>query len=275
VLAVKTKNNSMFVNNMRLPISVLISCLFAACQSRNIRSVNLGDGVRAEGRITDDTTFDGVIKFYDGKTNQLIEVGNYVNGIHNGFDTIYNKNGSIAYSADFSGDKQNGYSYHFDSAGNLIEKSYNYYGLNVGGSINYLNDSVKEYYFYDLDENLLLYIDYDSIKGSKFGESHHILFFFHDSNYRTYDNRGAVHSGKTYFVYTPNPPKFDFKYSFVAIDSAYKIHAVLNEISNKQPWSIVNINWKPENPNQQLALRLELRDSINNKDMVAFKVLRD
>jgi len=265
----------MFVNNMRLLISVLFSCLLAACQSRNIRSVNLGDGIRAEGRITDDTTFDGVIKFYDGKTNQLIEVGNYVNGIKSGADIIYYKNGTIASKADFADGQQSGYSFNFDTSGKLVQKSNNYYGLNVGGSVNYINDSVKEFYFYDLDENILMYLDYDSIKGRRLGDIQPKFFFFHESNYQPYDRHGVFHRYKSYFVYTPNPPKFDFKYSIVAIGSAYKILSVLNEISNKQPWSIVNINWKPENPNQHVALRLEVRDSINNKDMVAFKILRD
>jgi antitoxin component YwqK of YwqJK toxin-antitoxin module len=97
----------------------------------------------------------------------LIEAGNYVHGMQSGSDIIYNRSGTIAYKADFAGDKQNGYSYHFDTSGNLVQKSNNYFGLNVGGSVNYKSDSVKEFYFYDLDENLLMYIDYDSIKAEK------------------------------------------------------------------------------------------------------------
>ncbi len=259
---------------MRLLFSVSVYCLIASCQSNKVRSMNLGDGTRAEGRIDADTTFDGVIKFYDATTNQLIEEGSYIKGIQNGSDIIYNKNGTIAWKANFADNQQNGYFYHFDSSGNLVQKGYSYYGLNVGGNITYIGDSAKEYYFYDLDEKLLMYIDYDSIKGKQFGSTHPILFFFHENHNQPYDSHGNVHSSRSYFVYTPNPPKFDFKYSFVAVDSSFKVLSVLNEIGNKQPWSIINIDWKPERPNQQLALRLKVRDSINSVDMIAFRVLK-
>jgi hypothetical protein len=51
--------------------------------------------------------------------------------------------------------------------------------------------------------------------------------------------------------------------------------SVLNQISNSRPWSVINIDWNLVHPNQRLALRLKIRDSINNKDMVGFKVLRN
>jgi hypothetical protein len=268
-----TQNNFMFVKKMRLLCFVSISCLLAACQSSHIRSINLGNGVTAEGRIGPDTVYDGPIKFYDAKANRLIEEGNYVNGIKSGTDIIYNRNGTIASKAGFADGKQNGYSFLFDTSGNLVQKTYSYYGLNVGASVNYSNDSVKEFYFYGLDENVLMYLNYDSIKGKKLGEIQSKLFFFHDTYYQPYHNQGTYQDLKSFFVYTPNPPKFDFKYSFVLVDSAFKVLSVLNQISNSQPWSIINIDWKSDHPNQKLALRLKIRDSINNKDITGFKVL--
>lgn len=259
---------------MRCLYFVSLYFLFVSCQSGKVRSVVVGEDVTAEGRIAADTTFDGLIKFFDTKTNQLIEERNYVKGIQSGSDVIYNKNGLISFKSEFANNKQNGYSYRFDSGGNLVEKSYNYYGLNVGGSAKYYNGSVKEFYFCDLDENSLMYLNYDSLKGRRFGDIQRNLFFFHESNYQPYDSRSVPDSWKTYFVYTPSPPKFDFKYSFVTIDSSFKVLSVLNEIGNDQPWSIVNIDWKPEQSNQRLALRVKIRDSINKKEMTAFRVVR-
>jgi hypothetical protein len=268
-----TQNSFIFVKKMRLLCFVSISWLLAACQSRHIRSINLGNGVIAEGRIGADTVLDGAVKFYDIKSNQLIEEGNYVNGIKSGADIIYNRNGTIASKAEFADGKQNGYSFHFDTSGNLVQKSYNYYGLNVGASVNFINDSVKEFYFYGLDENVLMYLNYDSIKGKKLGEIQPKLFFFHDTYYQPYDDHDM--SLKSFFVYTPDPPKFDFKYSLVLVDSSFKVLSVLNQISNSRPWSIINIDWKLELPNHKLALRLNIRDSINNKDITGFKFLRN
>lgn len=259
---------------MRLLIFVLISCLLASCESSTIRSLDLGDGIVAKGRIIADTTFDGPIKFYDAKSNVLVEEGNYVNGKRSGTDIIYYKDGIIQSEAEFVDGKQNGYSFNYDSSGKLVQKSYNYYGLSVGGSGDYINDSIKEYYFYDLDDNVLVYLNYDSIKGRRLTDIQPNLFFFHDSHYQHYDSHGTLHTSRNYFVYTPNPPKFDFRYSFVSVDSSFKVLSVLNEISNNQPWSIITIDWKPDHPNQQLALRLKVRDSINDKDLTAFKVVK-
>src|ERR1700722_14986147 len=178
---IQTQNNFMFKKKVHLLWFVSIFCLLAACQSSPIRSINLGDGTTAEGRISPDTVFDGPIKFYNAKTNRLIEEGNYVNGIKSGTDVIYNTNGTIGSKAGFADGKQNGYSFLFDTNGNLVQKTYNYYGLNVGASVNYINDSVKEYYFYDLDENVLVYLNYDSIKGKKIGEIQPKLFFFRET----------------------------------------------------------------------------------------------
>ncbi len=212
----------MFVKKMRGLYFVSIAYLLAACQHSHIRSVNLGDGVIAEGRISADTVLDGTIKFYDAKSNQLLEEGNYVNGVKSGMDIIYNRNETIASKSIFANGRQNGYSFHFDSSGKLVQKSYSYYGLNGGGSVNYYNDSVKEFYFYDLDDNVLMYLNYDSINGRRLGDIQRNLFFFHDSYYEPYDIHGVLHSWKSYFVYTPNPPKFDFRYSFVTVDSSFK-----------------------------------------------------
>lgn len=262
----------MFERQIHLLCFASIFCLLAACQSSPIRAVNLGDGTTAEGRISPDTVFDGPIKFYDATSNQLIERGNYMNGIKIGMDTIYNKNGTIASKADFADGKQNGYSFHFDSNGNLVQKSYNYYGLNVGSSVNYIKDSVKEYYFYDFDENVLVYLNYDSIKGKRIGDIQPKLFFFRETYYQSYNNHGV--GLKSFFVYTPNPPKFDFKYSVILVDSSFKVLSVLTQCDNRRPWSIVNVDTKSAGPNQKFAVRLTIRDSINNKDMVAFKVLK-
>ena len=264
----------MFEKHLQLLWFVSIFFLFAACQSHPIRSINLGDGITAEGRISPDTVFDGPIKFYDAKSNQLIEKGNYVNGTKSGTDTIFNKNGTIASKANFSDGKQNGYSFHFDSNGSLVQKSYNYYGLNVGASINYVNDSVKEYYFYDLDENVLVYLNYDSIKGKRIGDIQPKLFFFRETYYQSYDIHGTSETLKSFYIYTPNPPKFDFKYNFVLVDSSFKVLSVLTQCDNRRPWSIVNVDTKSTGPNQKFAVQLIIRDSINNKDMIAFRVLR-
>jgi hypothetical protein len=265
----------MFVEHIMLRLYFAsICCLLVACQSGHIRSINLGGGITAEGRIAPDTVFDGTIKFYDAKSNVLVEEGNYVNGKKTGIDIFYYKNGTVQSKAEFADGEQNGYSFNYDSSGKLEQKSYNYYGLNVGGSANYLNDSIKEYYFYDLDENVLMYLEYDSIRGKQLGKIQPTLFFFHDSHYQPYDSHGMAHTSRSYFVYTPNPPKFDFRYSFVAIDSSFKVLSVLREIGNNQPWSIVNLDWQPDHPNQQLALRLKVRDSINNVNMTAFKIVK-
>jgi hypothetical protein len=76
------------------------------------------------------------------------------------------------------------------------------------------------------------------------------------------------------FLYTPNPPKFDFRYSLVLIDSSYKVLLVLKEFDNTLPWSAFDLTKNLETANAKLAIKLRIEDSINDQKMTFWKTLR-
>ncbi len=80
--------------------------------------------------------------------------------------------------------------------------------------------------------------------------------------------------GMELFLYTPNPPKFDFRYSLVLIDSNYKVLSVLKEFDNKVPWSRFDYKGDLAQVNTKLAVRLKIQDSINNKKIEMYKKVK-
>jgi antitoxin component YwqK of YwqJK toxin-antitoxin module len=65
---------------------------FSSCDNKKIKRV-IVDDVIAEGEISNDTVFNGTIKFYDTGTGKLVETANYKAGILDGERTTYYDNG--------------------------------------------------------------------------------------------------------------------------------------------------------------------------------------
>jgi hypothetical protein len=144
----------------------------------------------------------------------------------------------------------------------------------VGNNINFLNDRPNKYYFYSLDDDILFYLNYDSIKGKRLIDLQSNYFFFRKSDYELTGENEYQTKGMELFLYTPNPPKFDFRYSLVLIDSSYKVLLVLKEFDNTLPWSAFDLTKNLETANAKLAIKLRIEDSINDQKMTFWKKLR-
>ena len=233
----------------------------------------MNNGNRAIGKISADSVFDGVIKFYDVSTNKLIEESKYDRGVQNGFDILYFQNGMISVKSYYKDGKQDGYSYIYNDKGKLISQNYFYYGIRMGNNVEYLDGVIKKYWFYSLDNGILFYLDYDSIKGKQLTDFQASFFFYHIKEYYILDKKDSQIKKTEYFPYTPSPPKFEFKYDLILVDSNRKVLSVLKEFSNSQPWSIFDLDNKIENSSIKRALRLQIVDSINKKKMGTMRVL--
>jgi len=230
--------------------------------------------LRAEGRLLADTVFDGLIKFYDLKSNKLVRECNYKNGIRDGIDNTYYENGGLAIKGFCVNGLQSGYSYNYNKDGDLLLMEFYYYGLKVGNNIEYSHGKVLHYWFSSLDYLDLLDLDYDSLKTKQITELNTEYFFYHYHEYSLLLEKDSTVRKGQYFFYTPNPPNFDFKYSLVLIDSTYKLISVLKEFDNNRPWSLFDCDQNPKKANEKLAIRLEIMDSINNKKIGMLKVLK-
>jgi len=254
---------------------IFLMLLVAGCQSRNVRSMIIDNNVRAEGNITKDTLYEGVIKFYDVRSNKLMQESYYTQGIENGERNDYYQNGKLAARSFLENGKRNGYSLFFDTTGELIAKDFFYYGIRTGNSSEYVGSSISDYWFYSLDNKLLFYISYDTLsKSKKITDMQKSFFFYNQRSYSDLTLNGLNSVAREYLIYTPNPPHYNFRYSLVLSDENYtKVEEVM-KFSNDTPWSFFTLNDSlPTGKEKRYVLRLAVSDSIAGGDIVMYKIL--
>lgn len=157
--------------------SIFLLFILLSCNDKDKQRV-LVDDVFAEGNITKDTVFNGIIKFYDTATNKLVMTANYKSGILDGERIDYYDNGNLNSKLNYKDGKTNGELTIFDSAGNIFKKQNFYYDLRVGPSLTYKKGKPSQYYFYSLENKELLHIEYDSIQGKRVEQLNDTSFFF-------------------------------------------------------------------------------------------------
>lgn len=252
-------------------IVIGFSYLFS-CKDNKIRSIKIGEEI-ANGKISADTTYDGLIKFYDVKSNKLIRECTYLHGILHGKRIDYYINGQIADKFFYENGKQNGYASVFDTNGNLLNKDFYYYDIKTGPSIDYLNGKISGYWFYSLNGDALFTLQYDSLKGKRITDTHSGYFFYHVNDFMDLTDSGFSEKKQEYFLYTPNPPKYNFDYSLVIVENGYNIKSTIKRFDNDLPWSTFSLN-KNLDSTEKFALKLLIRDSINGGDIAMFKILK-
>jgi hypothetical protein len=241
------------------------------CNTKN-REIILGDNLKAVGDIGRDTTYNGLIRFYNSKDGRLLYTCNYNDNILTGQKIFFHNNGTIYSKQNYSNGELNGFSFFYDSSGNLYSKQYFYYGVKAGHDVNYNTNHPCEYSFFSLENELLFYLNYDSLGNNKLTQEKPSYFFFKTRKFSLLsDTTGAKNT--EYFIYLPNPPKFNFHYSLVTIDSSYNILAEKQVLDSNRIWDTFTIVDSTEKV--AYAIRLVIIDSINNNDRYTmFKKLK-
>lgn len=248
---------------------------FYSCKQGEIKAINIDNETRVEGNINIDTIYNGLIKFYNIKSNKLFRECNYENGIENGKCILYHKNGKIAYKYFFENGKVNGDTYAFDVKGDLLSKGFYYYDIRVGSSDEYIKEKIANYYFYSLDGELLFFIYYDSSQKKKITDLQSDYFFYHTAKYQEYNDSLNKNEQQEYFLYLPNPPEYNFRYSLVIIDSDFNVLSKIQTFNNNFPWAKFTLHDESSfNKNDKIALRLIINDSMSNGDITMFKILK-
>jgi hypothetical protein len=259
---------------MRIFILLGLYLIAVGCGSDHDRSINIDKGTRVEGRVSRENVFEGLAKFYDRSTNRLIEQCYYRNGVKDSMDIFYNQNGSIAVNSSLNMGEQNGNTYIYDSNGILSNINYFFHGLRCGNNVAYANKKISSYRFYSLENALMFHFIYDSVKGKKLGDLVPKVFFYTLVPYSTPDQKDTEPKKVQCFLYTPNPPRFDFKYSLVLVDSLRKVLSVLDTFSKENPWVKFDIDPTIEDNNKKIALKLDIMDSINDEEIGSLRILR-
>lgn len=248
----------------------MVLVLFS-CQRKGEKTLLINDNIKAVGIIGVDSSYEGMIKFYDINSNRLLYSSNYKNNILDGEQATYYTNGKPKTIQEYSNGEINGYTSFFDSTGSIFSKQYTYYGIKAGHHINFYRNTPKEYGFYSLENELLFYINYDSLKTQKITELEESYFFYNARSF-SHLSESEVNRKKEFFLYLLNPPKFKFEYSIVQIDSNYNVISIDKILNNEKIWSRFSIN--KESGDTISAIRLVIVDSSrNNEKNTMFKKL--
>jgi antitoxin component YwqK of YwqJK toxin-antitoxin module len=258
------------INTLFITLLFLLSIV--SC-SKKYKRIRLSDSY-AEGQISNDTVFNGEIKFYDLNTNHLTEIATYNSGVLNGKRIVYHNNGKIKAVFTFLSGKANGEIIINDTNGNILQKQNFYHDLLVGPSIHYKNNEVKQYYFYSFDNEQLLTIDYDSIDNKPIDDINDGKFiFWHLNKYSTSESDSLQ---TELFIYLPNPPNIRFKYSLCITDKVFNVRKVIRDFDSENIWEKITLNFLLLHQGETFSIRLKTSTPFTNdrKNSTMFKSLK-
>ena len=251
---------------LRLFFILLLALTISSCDSKKIKRVKVDD-IIAEGNISKDTIYNGIIKFYDTATKQLVQTANYKEGILDGDRIDYYTTGKRKLQLHYQNGKINGEVKIFDSTGEVFQTQNIYFDLRVGPSIEYKNKQVGKYYFYSLENKELVHINYDSVKGKRIEQLNDTSFFFwHYNDYSTIESSKP----KTdLFIYLPNPPMFNFQYSLCIITNKYDTRHTIKEFTQNKSWEVINLDYSMLRADESFAIKLTVDNEFDNDDGIA------
>lgn len=260
--------------NIRFSLLFLI-LLTIACREHKTSQRILAKDVYAEGDISLDTVYNGLIKFYDTATNKLVIEAFYKNGKLDGKRSNYYLNGSLQSVLHYESGKQNGNASYFDSTGQVESKQDFYYDLEAGSKIQYKKGKPDKYYFTSFDHNDLFYLDYDSVYNiaiEKLNDSG--FFFWHVNDIATFTTTNNILTQKEGFIYIIDPPGFHFEYSLCVINNKDSVLRIEKLFSPSKIWDSFIFDPSTLKTTERFALRLEFDRTYNNNEREKGEMLK-
>ena len=167
---------------------IIVILSFSNCQSKSEnKTIQIDSNTFAVGKLNDSNNYNGIIKFYDAKSNKLIYEGNFENGIENGLYKEFYPNGSLKAIKNYYYGKEYGASSFYDSFGLKILENNFFYDIPAGSIIKYKSGKPLFYDFNSLDNENLFHINYDSATGRKITDLQERYFF-----YKIYNKKGIL-----------------------------------------------------------------------------------
>lgn len=257
-----------------LVISILGTLILISCKTNRKSSIIINNK-RFEGTNISDTLYNGLVKEYDIKTNSLLSETEYLNNILNGRRKEYYSNAEVSSMSYYEMGKINGVVSIYDTNGVLIKKDRYYYDMRVGESIEYFNGNIADFSFYSFDRELLMTINYLNPINKMVTDFVDGFFFIKKDLFSDVNVNGISDMKREFFLYTPNPPKYNFRYSLVTTDSLYKRINIVKEFDANKPWSKFSIeNFNKLGAGLNYKIMLKVYDSIAGGDITMYKMLK-
>jgi uncharacterized FlgJ-related protein len=185
-------------------IILIIFIGILGCNSNKARSNVIGENI-VEGIVSQDTVFNGLIKYYNKNTKKLTAEAEYINGQKNGEYKQFNENGSLSVDLFYKNDMENGIAKIYDDKGYIVSEDFYYYGLRSGNALHFKDNLLKSYSFYSLENTELMHFEYDSLRVKQLPDLITNFFFYSSSKHlNRFDD--TMSNRTEYFLYTPNPP---------------------------------------------------------------------
>jgi len=245
---------------------ILIVFVVTSCTNHKIsdREIKVG-GYRIVGEITDDSIYNGNVRFYKISSNKLAEETQYDKGVMNGKRSLFYENGTVLSTSYYEKGKLIGDNLFFDSSGQISNKTFWYYDLRVGPSIDYLNSDPIRYSFYTFENELIYSLDYANLRDKKIVDINDNFFRLVGYDSTDYWQGQQRNVGVEYKIYLLNPPKFNFDYDIVEVDSSYQVIKVIDKLNSNLPFAFFTIS-ASTSAKYMNAVRLKVVDSLNSKN---------
>lgn len=89
------------------------------------------------------------------------------------------------------------------------------------------------------------------------------IFFWNLNKYRTTASQQPF---TELFIYLPNPPKLNLRYSLCIIDNVYTVLKVVKEFDTTKYWETVKLDYTELKPSEMYALRLNIENKLDDKN---------
>lgn len=255
-------------------LTLLLACKQSSTKNQSIKRIIIDD-VIAEGDISPDSVFNGLIKFYDTASKKLVIEAIYKEGKLNGRRTDYYLNGKIKGIGYYDHGKQNGTYSKFDTSGQLTSKQDFYYELRVGNNLEYVNGLVKSYYFTSFENEELFAVDYDSLINKTISSiNDNSFYFFRINDVASITTTDNWHERKEGFIYLVNPPEFNFQYDLCVINPKDSILRVDKTFNMAKTWDTFYLDFQTLKENERYCLRLSYDRELNDKEREAGTMLK-
>lgn len=222
----------------RIICILIFSAFIFSCGQSGKRKIKVDDYI-VEGDISEDSVYNGMIKFYDSK-GVLVQEALYTNDTLKGHLADYYPSGKIKFTCNYDDGEISGDMVFYDSTGKIKWKQYRYHGLWVGPSLDYDSGKLSRYRFQSFNEDLLMEISYKKIGDKPLEALNDTNFFFWHIN--TFNSTFKPDVDKQeLFIFLPDPPGFDFKYSLCIVNKKYEVSEVIKEWSKDKYWDTVEL----------------------------------
>ncbi len=244
---------------MKKTVPLVFICwlsLITGCTSNGKTERKELDNLIVEAHFDNDTTIDGVAKYYD-HSNRLASLVNYNHGVKYGPSVNYYPSGIIRDSMLFFDNKKHGEAYHYDSLGRVSWSDYQFYGIKVGPSVFYKKGEIDKYLFTDFNKNDLLIVEYDS-NGSVRNLS---ALSTKATVTRVIENGNPM---LELFLYLPNPPFLNIYYEFGLTDATRRLIPI-SQIPKNDFFYDTLLPYPKSNLYYYVSAHVKGKDSVINK----------